>query len=227
MFLPKPVLWSVFSLLVPFARDASAQTIKIDDGVPGYSLSYALPEDLCWMNRLSVATPTTITSVEIMFGGVPIGRPVTICVWRDLGGFGDPNQALLLTSVQTQVKNGGQQTFARYDVPPAVVNGSFFVGAVLSTNANFDPATMELVEGIDAQIDRVFRNLQAVAQAAGGSFDDVVRVTVYLTDLGHFGKVNETMARYFREPYPARAAIGVASLPRGALVEIDAVMHLG
>ena len=63
MFLPKPVLWSVFSLLVPFARDASAQTIKIDDGVPGYSLSYALPEDLCWMNRLSVATPTTITSV--------------------------------------------------------------------------------------------------------------------------------------------------------------------
>lgn len=97
----------------------------------------------------------------------------------------------------------------------------------LSGQIGFDPATMELVEGIDAQIDRVFRNLQAVVQAAGGSFDDVVRVTVYLTDLGHFGKVNETMARYFREPYPARAAIGVASLPRGALVEIDAVMHLG
>ena len=143
MFLPKPMLRTAFALLVPFALHAGAQTIKIDDGVPGYSLSYALPEDLCWMNRLSVATPTTITSVEIMFGNVPTGRPVTICVWRDLGGFGDPNQALLLTSLQTQVKNGGQQTFARYDVPPAVVNGQFFVGAVLSTNANFDPATMD------------------------------------------------------------------------------------
>jgi len=139
----KSALLTVFSLLAPCALEASAQTIKLDDGVPGYSLSYALPEDLCWMNRLNVATPTTITSVEIMFGGVPTGRPVTICVWRDLGGFGDPNQALLLTSVQAQVKNGGQQTFARYDVPLAVVNGSFFVGAVLSTNANFDPATMD------------------------------------------------------------------------------------
>jgi len=97
----------------------------------------------------------------------------------------------------------------------------------LSGQIGFDPATMQLVEGIDAQIDRVFRNLQAVVQAAGGTFADVVRVTVYLTDLAHFGKVNEIMARYFSEPYPARVAIGVASLPRGGLVEIDAVMHLG
>ncbi len=97
----------------------------------------------------------------------------------------------------------------------------------LSGQIGLDPATMQMVEGIDAQIRRVFDNLKAVATAAGGSLDDCVKVNVYLTDLGHFAKVNEIMATYFREPYPARAAIGVASLPRNALVEVDAVMHLG
>lgn len=97
----------------------------------------------------------------------------------------------------------------------------------LSGQIGLDPATMQMVEGIEAQIRRVFDNLKAVAAAAGGSLDDCVKVNVYLTDLGHFAKVNEIMATYFREPYPARAAIGVASLPRNALVEVDAVMHLG
>jgi reactive intermediate/imine deaminase len=97
----------------------------------------------------------------------------------------------------------------------------------LAGQIGLDPATMQMVEGIDAQIRRVFDNLKAVATAAGGSLDDCVKVNVYLTDLGHFAKVNEIMATYFREPYPARAAIGVASLPRNALVEVDAVMHLG
>jgi reactive intermediate/imine deaminase len=83
------------------------------------------------------------------------------------------------------------------------------------------------VDGIDAQIVRVFDNLQAVAEAAGGSLADVVKLTVFLTDLGNFAKVNEVMGRYFAEPYPARAAVGVASLPRGALVEADAVLVLG
>jgi reactive intermediate/imine deaminase len=94
----------------------------------------------------------------------------------------------------------------------------------LSGQIGLDPATMQLVDGIDAQIDRVFANLKAVAEAAGGSLAGVVRVTIYLTDLAHFGKVNEAMARYFSQPYPARAAVGVASLPRGALVEADAVL---
>jgi reactive intermediate/imine deaminase len=97
----------------------------------------------------------------------------------------------------------------------------------LSGQIGLDPATMQMVEGIDAQIRRVFDNLKAVAAAVGGGLDDCVKVNVYLTDLGHFAKVNEIMATYFREPYPARAAIGVASLPRNALVEVDAVMHLG
>ena len=90
------------------------------------------------------------------------------------------------------------------------------------------PATMELVGGdMDAQIRRVFDNLAAVAEAAGGSLADVVKLNVFLPDLGHFALVNEIMAEYFREPYPARAAVGVAALPKDAQVEMDAVMELG
>ncbi len=89
------------------------------------------------------------------------------------------------------------------------------------------PETMELVEGsVEAQIRRVFDNLAAVAEAAGGSLADVVKLNVYLTDLHHFPLVNQVMADYFQEPYPARAAIGVAALPRDAVVEMDAVMML-
>jgi len=94
----------------------------------------------------------------------------------------------------------------------------------LSGQIGLDPATMEIVAGIGPQIRRVFDNLKAVAAAAGGTLDHAVRVTVYLTDLGHFALVNEIMASYFTAPYPARAAVGVASLPRGALVEIDAIL---
>lgn len=89
------------------------------------------------------------------------------------------------------------------------------------------PATMDLVEGdIEVQIRRVFDNLQAVARAAGGELADVVKLNVYLTDLAHFPVVNRIMADYFSEPYPARAAVGVASLPKGVPVEMDAVMVL-
>ena len=97
----------------------------------------------------------------------------------------------------------------------------------LSGQIPLDPVTMTLVDGeIDQQIRRVFENLKAVAEAAHGNFDDVVKLNVFLTDLGHFSRVNEIMAEYFSEPYPARAAIGVAALPRGANVEMDAVLML-
>jgi reactive intermediate/imine deaminase len=97
----------------------------------------------------------------------------------------------------------------------------------LSGQIPLDPATMTLVEGgMDVQIRRVFDNLKAVAEAAGGSLRDVVKLNVFLTDLDHFPLVNEIMAEYFAEPYPARAAIGVAALPRGAGVEMDAIMVL-
>jgi reactive intermediate/imine deaminase len=95
----------------------------------------------------------------------------------------------------------------------------------LSGQIGLDPATMQLAEGIEAQTHRVFRNLAAVADAAGLRLEQSVRMTVYLTDLAHFPRVNEIMAQYLREPYPARAAVGVAGLPRGALVEIDAILH--
>ncbi len=89
------------------------------------------------------------------------------------------------------------------------------------------PGTMELVDGdIKLHIQQVFNNLQAVAKAAGGSLKDVVKLNVFLTDLGNFPVVNETMAEFFVEPYPARAAIGVAALPKGAQVEMDAVLEL-
>ena len=117
------------------------------------------------------------------------------------------------------------------DAPAAIGTYSQAIRAgdtvYLSGQIGLDPSSMQLAEGIDAQIDRVFRNLAAVASAAGMGLENTVRMTVYLTDLGHFVKVNEIMAKYLREPYPARAAIGVASLPRGALVEIDAILHAG
>jgi len=97
----------------------------------------------------------------------------------------------------------------------------------LSGQIPLDPKTMQIVEGFDHQVKRVFDNLRAVCRAAGGDFDRVVRLTIFLTDLAQFPKVNDLMATYFREPFPARVTVGVASLPRGAQVEIDAVMHLG
>jgi reactive intermediate/imine deaminase len=96
----------------------------------------------------------------------------------------------------------------------------------LSGQIGLDPVTLQMVEGIEAQIARVFENLKAVAEAAGGSLADVAKLNIYLTDLGNFARVNETMASYFTAPYPARAAVGVAALPRGALVEADGVLVL-
>jgi reactive intermediate/imine deaminase len=89
------------------------------------------------------------------------------------------------------------------------------------------PGTMEMVEGdMDAEIRRVFENLTAVTEAAGGSLEDIAKLNIFLTDLSHFPLVNQIMAEYFAEPYPARAAIGVASLPKGAGVEMDGIMEL-
>lgn len=96
----------------------------------------------------------------------------------------------------------------------------------LSGQIGLDPASMQMVDGIEAQIHRVFQNLDAVAKAAGGSLNDVVKLNIFLIDLANFAKVNEIMAQYFQQPYPARAAVGVASLPRNALVEADGVLFI-
>ncbi len=124
-----------------------------------------------------------------------------------------------------------KQIIATADAPGAIGTYSQAVRVgdtvYLSGQIGLDPKSMTLVDGIDAQIRQVLDNLRAVAVAAGGDLGNLVRVTVYLTDLAHFGKVNEQMAACFSAPYPARAAVGVASLPRGALVEIDGILVLG
>lgn len=118
--------------------------------------------------------------------------------------------------IQTQ---GAPAAIGTYSQAVKVGNAVYMSGQI-----GLDPITMQMVEGIDAQVHRVFQNLKAVAEAADGSLADVVKLNVFLTDLTHFALVNTIMAEYFSEPYPARAAVGVASLPRAALVEADAVM---
>lgn len=123
-----------------------------------------------------------------------------------------------------------QQIIQTPDAPAAIGTYSQAVKVgdtiYLSGQIGLDPNTMQMVDGIEAQVHRVFQNLRAVTSAAGGSMNDVVKLNIFLTDLGHFAKVNEIMATYFHQPYPARAAVGVAALPRGALVEADGVMVL-
>jgi reactive intermediate/imine deaminase len=118
--------------------------------------------------------------------------------------------------------NGAPSAIGTYSQAVKVGNTVYLSGQI-----GLDPATMQMVESIEAQIHRVFDNLKAVTEAAGGSMADVVKLNLYLTDLVHFSLVNTIMAEYFTQPYPARAAVGVASLPRAALVEADGVMVIG
>ena len=96
----------------------------------------------------------------------------------------------------------------------------------LSGQIPLNPTSMELVDGFEAQVVQVFENLKSVAEAAGGSLTDIVKLNIFLIDLAHFATVNEIMGRYFQQPYPARAAIGVAALPKGSQVEMDGVLVL-
>ena len=124
-----------------------------------------------------------------------------------------------------------RQAIGTSDAPGALGTYSQAVRAggtvYLSGQIPLDPETMELVSGTREQIHQVFRNLRAVARAAGGDFGDLVKLNVYLTDLGDFALVNEVMAEYFDEPYPARAAVGVASLPKDARVEMEGILVTG
>jgi len=125
-----------------------------------------------------------------------------------------------------------RQTIQTKQAPQAIgpYSQAIRVGDMVYTSGQIplDPATMQLVSGdIDAEIRQVFENLRAVAEAAGASLAKAVKVTIFLTDLAHFAKVNECMERYFSGPYPARSTIGVAQLPKGARVEIECVLYLG
>ncbi|MGA8149250.1 MAG: RidA family protein [Gallionellaceae bacterium] len=124
----------------------------------------------------------------------------------------------------------GKKTIQTPDAPAALGTYSQAVRVdntvYLSGQIGLDPITMQMAESTEAQIHRVFQNLRAVAAAAGGSLDDVVKLNLYLTDLSHYAKVNEIMATYFRQPFPARAVVGAASLPRGAMIEADGIMSI-
>ncbi|HEY6923047.1 MAG TPA: RidA family protein [Steroidobacteraceae bacterium] len=125
-----------------------------------------------------------------------------------------------------------RQTIQTSNAPQAIGPYSQAVRAgdtvYLSGQVPLDPKTMQLVSGdIEAEIHQVFKNLKAVAEAAGGSLAQAVKVNVFLTDLTHFAKVNEIMATYCTQPFPARAAVGVAQLPKGARVEVECVLYLG
>ena len=126
------------------------------------------------------------------------------------------------TPIQTR---NAPEAIGTYSQAVKVGKNAAGITVYVSGQIGLDPGTLQLAEGIEGQTHRAFRNLAAVAAAAGLSLDHAVRMTVYLTDLAHFARVNEIMAQYVREPYPARAAVGVAGLPRGALVEIDAILH--
>ena len=117
--------------------------------------------------------------------------------------------------------DGAPQAIGTYSQAVKVGNTVYLSGQI-----GLDPVSMQMVDGIEAQVHRVFANLKAVAEASGGSLADVVKLNVFLTDLANFALVNTIMAEYFSQPYPARAAVGVASLPRGALVEADGVIEL-
>jgi reactive intermediate/imine deaminase len=137
-----------------------------------------------------------------------------------------------LPRVSTGAEKMSRKTIHTDNAPKAIGTYSQAVRAgdtvYLSGQIPLDPKSMELVTGdIEKEIRRVFENLKAVAEAAGGTLAQAVKVNVYLTDLAHFAKVNEVMAQFIQEPYPARAAVGVAQLPRGARVEIEAVLYLG
>jgi reactive intermediate/imine deaminase len=117
--------------------------------------------------------------------------------------------------------DGAPQAIGTYSQAVKVDNTVYLSGQI-----GLDPVSMQMVEGIEAQVHRVFQNLKAVTEAAGGSMSDIVKLNIFLTDLSNFALVNSIMAEYFTQPYPARAAVGVASLPRAALVEADGVMEL-
>lgn len=129
---------------------------------------------------------------------------------------------------QYKEKSMSRQVIHTENAPAAIgtYSQAILVGNTLylSGQIGLDPYSMELVEGIEAQIRRVFDNLKAVCEAAGGSLADIAKLNIFMTDLSHFQLVNQIMGEYFAQPYPARAALGVASLPKGALVEMDGIV---
>ena len=194
----------------------------------GYDYQFVLSDEQCDLIGLTDALDAVVAVMLVKDpeSGLPLGSGL---------------QAPLVINSRTRL--GVQVFLPQMPAPPRrqIVSTSLAPAAIgpysqavragntvyMSGQIGLDPATMKMVEGIDAQIVQVFDNLKAVAAAAGATLDDAVKFNIYLTDLAHFAKVNDVMMQYVSEPYPARAAIGVKELPRGALVEADAVLVVG
>lgn len=174
----------------------------------------------------------------------PADAVVAVMLIKDVASGLPTSAGLYAPLVINSRTRRGVQVYVPHDPPPPrrqIISTAMAPAAIgpysqavragstiyLSGQIGLDPTTMQMVEGIDAQTVRVFENLKAVAAAAGATLNDAVRFTIYLTDLANFAKVNDVMMQYVAEPYPARAAIGVKELPRGALVEADAILVVG
>jgi reactive intermediate/imine deaminase len=162
-----------------------------------------------------------------MWSGLTAPRGTTAAAGQIRNSF---SHNRLLTSLSNTMSQITRQIIQTDGAPAAIgtYSQAVKVGTTvyLSGQIGLDPVTMQMVESIEAQVHRVFKNLKAVAEAAGGNLNDVVKLNIFLTDLSHFALVNTIMAEYFSQPFPARAAVGVASLPRAALVEADAIMEI-
>lgn len=139
----RPSAFLTLTLTLPLCAPATAQTYKIDDGTPGPSLTYGLPDDFCWLNLIDVGAATTLTSIEAILGDAPDGSPVTFCVWRDPNGFGQPWDGILLVAHTTTVRNSGDLLLTEYAIPPTTASGKLFVGAFVTTDGTLSPATMD------------------------------------------------------------------------------------
>ena len=171
-------------------------------------------------NTALTASPIVIT---VAAGTTPSTYSASLTVRNSISGCVSGSTPITVTVTAINTVSAASSPAAIGTYSQAVKVGQT---VYLSGQIGLDPMTMEMVVGIEAQVHRVFANLKAVAEAAGGSLDDVVKLNIFLTDLANFALVNNIMAQYFSQPYPARAAVGVASLPRNALVEADGVITL-
>jgi reactive intermediate/imine deaminase len=194
----------------------------------GYEYQFVLSDEQCEL--IGLTSPADAVVGVMLVKDVASGLPTSAGLY-----------APLVINSRTR---RGVQVYIPHDPPPPrrqIVSTAMAPAAIgpysqavragntiyLSGQIGLDPATMQMVDGIDAQIIRVFENLKAVAAAAGATLNDAVKFNIYLTDLAYFAKVNDVMMQFVAEPYPARAAIGVKELPRGALVEADAILVVG
>jgi reactive intermediate/imine deaminase len=194
----------------------------------GYDYQIVLTDEQCATIGLTNSTDAVVAVMLVK--DVTCGLPTSAGLYAPL-------------VINTRTRRGLQVTISHDPLPPRrqIISTTMAPAAIgpysqavragntiyLSGQIGLDPATMQMVDGLDAQAVRVFENLKAVAAASGATLNDAVKFNIYLTDLGTFTKVNDVMMQYVAEPYPARVAIGVKELPRGALVEVDAILVVG